>query len=68
MLKNRYKSPSDTSVLVGVLLFLAFAGFVVYGYVANLVSLFHATSFTGAVILRVIGIFVAPVGVVLGYM
>jgi hypothetical protein len=50
-----------------VMLGLFIAGF--YGYVANIITLFHSTGdITGQFILRIIGIFVAPLGSILGFM
>lgn len=37
------------------------------GWVNNIIDLFHATAFSGMVVLRAIGIFMAPLGAVLGY-
>ena len=39
----------------------------VYGWVCNIISIIHADAFTGMVIARVAGVFVAPLGAVLGY-
>lgn len=50
------------------LFFLTVFALTAYGWVANIVALAHAEAFTGMVILRAIGIFVAPLGAVLGYM
>ena len=50
-----------------VWLLLVATGFV--GWVLNLVALFNSsfTPITGHVVLRVIGVFVAPVGSILGF-
>lgn len=55
--------------LVGILLFLAIIIGAVYGWVMNIVTIAHSnfSDLTGLLILRVVGIFVAPLGVVLGY-
>lgn len=52
-------------IFIGVLLALLTA----YGWIANIVKLFYADwlTSTGAVILRVIGILIVPLGVVLGF-
>lgn len=52
-------------IFIGVLLALLTA----YGWIVNIVKLFYADWLTspGIVILRVIGIFVAPLGAVLGF-
>lgn len=38
-----------------------------YGYLANLISIFTAHSFTGEVLLRCIGVFILPLGAILGF-
>lgn len=41
------------------------------GWVMNLIELFHTeftTGFTGVLILRVIGVFIVPLGGVMGYL
>lgn len=41
----------------------------IYGYIANIVSLFHSTGdITGQFILRIVGIFIAPLGSILGFL
>jgi hypothetical protein len=41
----------------------------IYGYIANIVALFHSTGdITGQFILRVVGIFIAPLGSILGFL
>ena len=52
--------------VLGVVLTLT-AG--VYGWVANIITLWHSnfSEITGVLVLRTIGIFVAPLGIVLGY-
>ena len=40
---------------------------VVYGYIANIVHLVSNTEPVGMVAGRVIGIFIAPLGIILGY-
>lgn len=52
-------------IFIGVLLALLTA----YGWIVNIVKLFYADWLTspGIVILRVIGIFIVPLGAVLGF-
>jgi hypothetical protein len=61
---NKQKGYTIFEVIV-----LIIAIFGIYGWVANIVSLAHSTfdPLTGMVVLRVVGIFVAPLGAVLGY-
>jgi hypothetical protein len=48
---------------------LAFIIGAIYGYIMNIMILFHSTGdITGQYILRVVGIFVAPLGSILGFM
>jgi hypothetical protein len=49
-----------------ILIVTAMAFACAYGWVMNIVILAHAESFSGLVLLRGIGIFVAPLGAVLG--
>ena len=41
----------------------------IYGWISNIVAVVHSdfTVLTGMLVLRVVGIFVAPLGVILGY-
>lgn len=52
---------------VPVLLALAIVVAMGYGWVMNIVSLVQATGIAGMEIARIAGIFVAPLGAVLGY-
>jgi hypothetical protein len=66
-MRNRYNDMS-----LGYAAFILLSTFLVvclglYGWVSNIVSLFHATGFSGAVVLRIIGVFMVPLGIVLGY-
>jgi len=53
-----------------VVFWLAIVCGIVYGWINNIVILYHTGmgSITGEIILRVVGIFVAPVGIVMGYL
>lgn len=53
----------------GVLIYLAIIVAILYGWIANIVTIFHSnfSEITGVLILRIVGIFVGPLGVVLGY-
>lgn len=54
--------------IAGILAFLAIIGGIIYGYVNNILSLVtNQAESLGMILGRVIGIFVAPLGVVLGY-
>lgn len=57
----------DLAIIVG---YLAFIGLLAYGWVMNIVTIAHSnfSDITGMLFLRVVGIFVAPLGVVLGYL
>lgn len=68
-MKNNKQSGN---VMVSFMLFVTFAAIILglmAGWVMNLVTLFHSnfTPITGALVLRVVGIFVAPIGGVMGY-
>jgi len=53
-----------------VLLYIAFIVGLFFGWINNIVILYHTglATLTGETILRVVGIFVAPLGVVMGYL
>ena len=53
--------------VLGVVAVLGVFGGIVYGYIHNIVSLVTNTEQLGLVAGRCLGIFVAPLGVVLGY-
>lgn len=57
----------DIGSVVAGLVALALIVLSFYGWVNNILQLADATGVTGMVVLRVIGVFVAPLGVVLGY-
>lgn len=54
---------------IPVVFWLVLAGVFVYGWVANIVKLAHmCCEVSGMLVLRVVGIFVAPLGVVMGFL
>ena len=57
------------SSLIALLMYLGLVLGVLYGWIMNIVALAHMnlTDVTGMLILRVVGIFMAPLGAVLGY-
>lgn len=62
-----YKKHTDYGLgfSIFVLLLLAAA---IYGWVCNIIAIIHADAlFTGMTIARIIGVFVAPLGSVLGF-
>lgn len=61
-----YKKTTDLGLVPAlIILGLFIAGLV--GWVMNIITLVNSDSFTGMVIARIAGIFVAPLGAVLGY-
>ena len=58
---------SDGTTVVAGLVALVLIVLSFYGWVNNIVELVRATSVTGLVLLRAVGVFVAPIGVVMGY-
>ena len=46
---------------------VVFVGVGIVGWVNNIIALAHAETLTGFVVLRVVGIFIAPLGAVLGW-
>lgn len=55
--------------VIAFLFYLALIIGIVYGWIANIVIIAGSnfSEITGMLVLRVVGIFVAPLGVVLGY-
>ena len=53
------------AVLVAVMVCLVGAS--VYGWITNIILLAHTSSFTVTAMLRFAGVFVAPLGVILGF-
>jgi len=53
--------------LTGALLVMIFAILIFYGYIMNIIELATAQDATGLVILRTIGIFIVPLGSILGF-
>ena len=63
-------SSSEQGAIIAALVWLAIVVAAAYGWVMNIVQLYHSSfsEITGQLILRVIGIFVAPLGSVMGYL
>lgn len=57
-------SHSSTTEVIGLCLFVAG----LLGWVLNIIEIAHAATIDGMVILRVIGVFIAPLGAVLGFL
>ena len=64
MIKIRF-----SNTMTGVLLYLALLIFLIGGWVMNLVEIvnYDFAAITGMIILRIAGIFIAPLGAVLGW-
>lgn len=64
----KYKSSSSSSD-IAALVYLILLGAIIYGWIANIVIIAHSnfSELTGMLILRIVGIFIGPLGVVLGY-
>lgn len=52
----------------GVVALMVFVVVILTGWVMNVIELFHATGIDGETILRGIGVFVVPLGGVMGYL
>ena len=70
MSKFTYRASSGTGAIVAALVYLVLVIALVYGWIANIVSLYHSNfnELTGQLVLRIVGIFVAPLGAVMGYL
>lgn len=62
-----YKYRQNDMSIAGVLFFVILAIAFFAGWVMNIIELCNATGFTGMVVVRIIGVFMAPLGAVLGY-
>jgi hypothetical protein len=59
----------EIGVSLAAIALLAFIFAAIYGYIMNIVALFHSTGdITGQFILRIVGIFIAPLGSILGFL
>ena len=67
---SKFENISVFNALVALAAFVAFIGFAVYGYAENIIAILHTgtNGIDGVLILRVVGIFVMPLGVGLGYL
>ena len=54
--------------LTGALLFVAAFLAVVFGYINNIVLLANSDDFTIRVMLRIVGMFIPPLGILMGYL
>ena len=63
------KYNAGTGGTIAAVLYLALIVAFIYGWIANIMTIAYSdfSTFTGILILRVIGIFVAPLGAVMGY-
>mgnify|MGYP003341023507 CR=1 FL=1 len=63
-------SSKEQGAIIAAFVWLAIVVAATYGWVMNIVQLYHSSfsEITGQLILRVIGIFVAPLGSVMGYL
>lgn len=54
---------------IAALVWLAIVGALCYGWVSNIITIAHSNfnDITGLLVLRVVGIFVAPLGTILGF-
>lgn len=54
---------------MGYIIIAYFAIFLagVFGYITNIVTLVHSTALTGEVVARAIGLFLFPLGAIMGY-
>jgi hypothetical protein len=63
-------SSKEIGGIVAALVYLGLIAALFYGWVANIIAIAHAnfTEITGTLVLRVVGIFVAPLGSVMGFL
>ena len=68
-MKVTYKAISETGAILASIVFLCFVVAAVAGWVMNIITIAHSnfSDLTGLLVLRVVGIFVAPLGAILGW-
>ena len=69
-MSNRRHTWAEWFIYFAPAFFVIGALVMAYGWVLNLITLYHSdfSSLTGALVLRVIGVFVAPIGAILGFL
>jgi hypothetical protein len=70
MIMKFNKQKDVVSEVIAWIIIISIAGAGIFGWVNNIIQLCHAgalSTFTGIQIARIVGIFVAPLGIVLGY-
>lgn len=68
-MKVTYKAKSDMGAILASLVFLGLIIAALSGWVMNIITIAHSNfgDLTGLLVLRVVGIFVAPLGAILGW-
>ncbi len=66
----KYKSSSETGAILATFAYFALIIAVAYGWIANIIIIANSnfSEITGILILRIVGIFIAPLGIVMGYL
>ena len=59
---------SENWAWIGLLSLVAVIIAGVFGWVMNLIEIVHSSGIDGMVIVRVIGVFIAPLGAILGWL
>ena len=57
----------DMTIIAAALFHVALAIAAIYGWVCNIIAIAATDTFSGLVVVRIIGVFLAPIGAVLGY-
>lgn len=68
-MKIRFLNAWGGIIMYFAIMYFAIVIAIAYGWIANIVTIAHSnfSEITGMLVLRMVGIFVAPLGVVLGY-
>ena len=63
-------SVSVTAGILAIVVYLALIVAICWGWIANIVTLYHSNfnDLTGQLVLRIVGIFVAPLGAIMGFL
>jgi hypothetical protein len=65
--KSRFSNLGVIAAVSCAVSLITFFILAIMGWVFNIVTICHLTTFSGMAVMRVIGIFIAPIGAVLGW-
>jgi hypothetical protein len=62
--------PEEVGGFIAVLVMIGLVSASIYGWVMNIIQVYHSnfSEITGILVLRIVGIFMAPLGAIMGYL